>query len=287
MAAPTVATPRGASGALASSTTHAVTMPASATTGRGVLVVTTWDSAPVASTTSPGWAKIAEASAGSVGSALFYKRPGVTLAALTVALSFAEEGTYVVLAFDGAATSEDPTATSTTAATANGNPPTHTPAGGSRDYLWIAAHCNESLEVATAAPASYANLTTATGGASGGSTATAERALTAASENPGAFTSPAEDHVSWTIAVPPGATGPTATAAAPLGGLVSTAVAVVADRKLATATAQLGALTSHADAVIVSPPEPPPDPMPPQARGWRPRTGGPTPPPIVSYREVS
>lgn len=205
MAFPSVVAPRQASGALSSSTSHAIAMPASATTARGVLVVTTWDSAPVATTASSGWTKIAQSNAGSgsVGSALFYKRPGVTLSSLTVSLSFAEEGTYVVLAIDDAEPSENVTATSATATTANGNPPNHVPAGGARDYLWIAAHCNESLEVATTAPSGFANLTAAEGGSSGASTATAERTLNAASLDPGAFVSPAEDYIAWTIAVPP------------------------------------------------------------------------------------
>lgn len=89
------------------------------------------------------------------------------------------------------------------------------------------------------------------------------------------------------LALRPEPDGPTATAAAPLGALTSSAVATTATIRTATAAAPLGPLVSSAAAVVVAPPAPPPDPLPPRARGWRPRAGGPTHPPTVSYREVT
>ncbi len=178
-------------------------MPASATTARGVLVIFTADSAPTVTTASSGWTRLDGVNGATMGSTVFYKRPGVTLTTPTLSLSFAEEGTYIVLAFDGAEPTEDATLTGLAQSGANTNPPSHTPAGGARDYLWVAVRSGEAAVVATAAPASFSNLTSATGGASGASTSTAERQLNAASLDPGTFTSATEDCVGWTIAIPP------------------------------------------------------------------------------------
>ncbi len=246
MAFPSVVTPRGASGALASSTSHVVTMPASATTARGVLVIFTADSGPTVTTASSGWTKLDEIkNAALMGSTVFYKRPGVTLTTPTLNLSFAEEGTYIVLAFDGAEPTEDATLTGLAQTGANTNPPSHTPAGGARDYLWVAVRSGEAAVVATAAPASFSNLTSATGGASGASTSTAERQLNAASLDPGTFTSATEDCVGWTIAIPPAA--PTFTvhdAAASFAGAGALSVAGQATRQVTATFTGAGQLTA-------------------------------------------
>lgn len=243
MAFPSVVTPRGTSAALASATSHVVAMPASATTARGVLVIFTADSGPTFSITGTGWTLLGQAAnAAFMGSCVIYKRPGVTLAALTVNLSFAEEGTYVVLAVDGAAPAESPYVASFAVTGANTDPPSLTPTGGARDYLWVAVRTGEAAVIATAAPTSYAGLTSATGGASGASTSTAERSLNAASENPGAFTSATEDCVAWTIAIPPSSSDQSVTMAAgiPSGerfgaGTVTTGAASVTTASIPTA----------------------------------------------------
>ncbi len=218
MAFPSVVTPRGTSGALGAATSVVVAMPASATTARGVLVVFSADSAPTVTTSSTGWTRLNGIGHSTfVSSTVFWKRPGVTLTTLTVNLSISEEGSYVVLAVDGASPSEDPYLAGIAASGTNTDPPNLTPSGGARDYLWIAARSNESTTVASAAPASFTNLTTATGGASGASTATSERELNAASLNPGAFTSATEDAIAWTIAIPPGVADQSIT----VGGIAS------------------------------------------------------------------
>lgn len=99
----------------------------------------------------------------------------------------------------------------------NSNPPNLSSAtdllglidGSARDYLWIAARSGDSTVVATAAPASFSQLQTrAAAGTGGASTNTAERALNAAAQDPGTFTSASEQWVSWTLAVWAGAVTP-------------------------------------------------------------------------------
>lgn len=88
-----------------------------------------------------------------------------------------------------------------TAATVS-DPPSLTPAGGSADYLWFAAAASFS-GTATAAPTNYTNLQAFSASANplGG---VAQRALTAATENPGTFTGISTSFAdSCTIAVPP------------------------------------------------------------------------------------
>ena len=71
------------------------------------------------------------------------------------------------------------------------NPSSVTPTGGSKDYLFIAtAGHDDARSTFSAAPTNYSNLNAFSGGggASGCTGATAERQLTASSDDPGAFT---------------------------------------------------------------------------------------------------
>lgn len=93
------------------------------------------------------------------------------------------------------------------------NPGSLTPSGGSKAYLWLALYTIEGIGAAPSAiPTNYTSHATSTIATSGSTAATnarqawAYRALTAATEDPGAFTAPAaEDWSAWTIAVYPSA----------------------------------------------------------------------------------
>lgn len=86
------------------------------------------------------------------------------------------------------------------------DPPTLAPADGSQDYLWFAAAAS-SITTVTGAPTNYTNLQAPTSGTTlGGSVlGVAQRALTAASENPGTFTGGGSNGASATVAVAPAA----------------------------------------------------------------------------------
>lgn len=86
-----------------------------------------------------------------------------------------------------------------TGITANGDPPAATITGSAQDVLFLAALAT-GTSVASAAPASYGTLTTT--GASNTFMSTAERALNGTTDNPGAFTSAAQDWVAIAVAVP-------------------------------------------------------------------------------------
>lgn len=99
-----------------------------------------------------------------------------------------------------------------TANTANG--PALTPTGGSKDYLWLTAMAIEGEGTdPTAAPTDYTNFLVINTGITGavginGAIGSAERQLTASSEDPGAFTHPAEGWVAQTIAIHPAGASP-------------------------------------------------------------------------------
>ena len=95
------------------------------------------------------------------------------------------------------------------------DPPTVTPTGGSKDYLFLAVGTQDGeVGAYTAFPTNYANLIAAnsgTGGAAGSNVVMggASRQLTAASENPGAFThgTPITAWIAFAIAIHPAPTG--------------------------------------------------------------------------------
>lgn len=95
------------------------------------------------------------------------------------------------------------------AAVADADPPNLAPGVGAKDFLWLAAVAFDAQTVATAAPTNFTNLLTNAGDASGAcSISWARRELNAASLDPGAFTSAAQEYVAFTIAVEPVASGP-------------------------------------------------------------------------------
>lgn len=85
----------------------------------------------------------------------------------------------------------------------NGDPPNVSITGAAQDCLFIAALCTDAQVVASAAPASYGNLTTkAATNSAGASVSVADRNLNAASDNPGTFTNTTEQWVAFSIAIP-------------------------------------------------------------------------------------
>lgn len=85
----------------------------------------------------------------------------------------------------------------------NGDPPNVAITGSAQDCLFIAAVCTNAQTVASAAPASYSNLTTAAAtNVTGASVSVADRNLNATSDNPGTFTHASQPWIGWTIAIP-------------------------------------------------------------------------------------
>ena len=143
------------------------------------------------------------------------------------------------------------------------DPPSLTPTGGAKDYLWIACGSQARSDVdhdLTGAPSSYSNLnasaTTGGTGAGWSTGATAERQLNASSENPGAFTSTngiIGESAAVTIAIHPTTGGTTI-----VSPIASSTAAVTAPVIAITITSPVAASTASVvspvyKATIVSP----------------------------------
>jgi hypothetical protein len=85
----------------------------------------------------------------------------------------------------------------------NGDPPNVAISGAAQDCLFLAALCTDSQVVASAAPASYGNLTTkAATNTAGASVSVADRQLNATSDDPATFTNTTEQWIAFSIAIP-------------------------------------------------------------------------------------
>lgn len=114
-------------------------------------------------------------------------------------------GRYVTLRITGASGVVTGDFSFSASAAANSNPPSHSPAAGSADYLWIAARAGADSTGASAAPSGFSNLTSTPAGS--GSFSTSELSSTTATVDPATFTSPSATWLAYTVAVAPGVGG--------------------------------------------------------------------------------
>lgn len=200
MAAPATQTRNSGASAAADTTTHSINLPSGINPGETLIVIFSVDEAPTCTATG-GWWKLGQASNSTVVTSAVFWKVAEGSDNCTITTSTAQQSSHVSLRISGGGSV---TGTSANGNSTNSNPPLHTPPVGSKDYLWIATRSGDSTVVATVAPTNYGNLQTqAAAGTGGASTNTAERTLTASSENPGTFTSATEQWVSWTISVAP------------------------------------------------------------------------------------
>lgn len=92
-----------------------------------------------------------------------------------------------------------------TGATASADPPSQTPAGGAKDYLWIAGRVVTGSTAATGAPTNYTDLVSNASATTGSTLDTASRQFNASTENPGTFTGGSTTGPSsFTLSIAPG-----------------------------------------------------------------------------------
>jgi hypothetical protein len=135
-----------------------------------------------------------------------YGTPGGSSITITTDLSI--KAAFIAWRISGAENpaTQPPEAGLATGTSTTPDPPSLSPTGGAKDYLWIAATAGVSGQDVTAAPASYTDFQDSTTGIAGDdvTTASGERSLNAASEDPGTFTAvDSERWVAATIAVHP------------------------------------------------------------------------------------
>jgi hypothetical protein len=197
------------------STSHTVTMPSGVAAGDFLLIlgaqVTTTDF------TLAGWSELLNENVNRGGLVYAKIADGSEGASVTISSVGSTKPAWIAYRITGAA---DPTVTAPTLSTVatgtsvNPNATTCNP-GVSADYLWISFYTLAGEEAdddtwTTSAPASYTNLLQKTAGTAGTNTsgvlASAERQLTASSEDAGSFTTVTSVNNTWrafTIAIPP------------------------------------------------------------------------------------
>lgn len=189
-------------------TSHAITLPTGISAGDLLLVIFSCDGNRTISVNTgvsgTNWTIGDSQTNGTIVTGAWVWKIAEGSDALTLTSSGAEQSSHVSLRITGHDTTAPIDGTSANGSSTNSNPPSHTPANGSQDYLWIATRSGDSTVVATAAPSGYSNLQTQNAAGTGGaSTNTAEKSSTASSEDPATFTSASEQWVSYTLAISP------------------------------------------------------------------------------------
>lgn len=165
-------------------TTHPIVLPSGIVAGDLIFIVLGLAAAGIVLSPPAGFTLLD----GTSSFGAFYKvavggEGGTTVNATSASAQRAQWTAYRISGYGGSISR----GTIVTGSTANPNPPAVTPSwGASAATLFIAADTIFSSKTISTAPANYSNLLTAT--SSGAATGTAQRALTAASEDPGTFT---------------------------------------------------------------------------------------------------
>ena len=209
MAFPTPAA-RNTSATTSITTAHTVALPAGIVSGD--LLIAQFAGALTGTVNWPaGWTELFDTAAAgaqdviaAVADRVADGTEGASIAVTTPTGQRAAHDSYRIADYTG--TPEFATATGVDDNTGTADPPNLTPSWGAKDTLWLAGKALSAARLHSAYPASYVNGIGANTGADTAAHAdirSAERALNAASENPGTFTHAATSAswVCWTIAV--------------------------------------------------------------------------------------
>lgn len=216
MASPTVNSVKGANQTAGSANSLTCDYPASGiASGDTLIALGSADGNPsdLIWLTSDGWTNLAISGGVTAQGRIAYKKADGTEDGTTTTLTTddAEQKCGRIWAISGAS---DPTVTAPEQGTwvdgsSNIDPPSLTPSGGSDDYLFIAFYAHNDTNLATGYPTNYDDnqATQATSSGGGSADGVATRALTASSDDPGAFTNSTNAAKGQTIAIYPVAAG--------------------------------------------------------------------------------
>jgi hypothetical protein len=186
----------------AASTTHAVTLPASIVAGNLLMLSLVIDATGNSITTPAGWTTLVTQNSSGVTSSIIYKTAtgseGATVTVTSTSAKMAAIG-YQISGWQG--TPENSTVA--TGGTANPNSGSLTPSWGSADDLFLSVALIHGLVTTSVYPTNYTNgLTQGTTSTNAATVASAQRQLTAASDDPSAFTiSAGNSWVAYTVAI--------------------------------------------------------------------------------------
>lgn len=145
---------------------------------------------------------------------------GATITVTTSITTKSAHTSYRITGAENPSTQAPESQTGASGSGANADPPACTPTGGSKDYLFIAAAFNSNEFTFSVFPTNYTNGIQDNTGAAGaatinGTVGSAQRQLTAASDNPGTFTygTATSTWAAQTVVIHPPAGGSTGTVA--------------------------------------------------------------------------
>lgn len=238
-----------------STTTHSVSLPASIAAG-DLLVVYFGGWGGGTLTWPAGWTPLFDTSNGTAArlAAAYRFADGSEGGSISVTSSTSIRSAHISYRITGAHSSTAPVVgTATTGTSAAGDPPSLSPAGGAKDYLWLAGVGFGSTTAASAAPANYTNLLTRNDTNAG--VGSARRELNASSENPGGFTNPFSSWVANVVAIYPGPdfrNAAVAVAGASSCAIATQAVSFIAAPFVVAASATVGFVAGLATFVPVA-----------------------------------
>lgn len=187
-------------------TNQVVTLPGSLVVGNKLVAALSIDGATTA-TWPAGWDEILDANRTGVTVTVGVRTiDGSEGATVTVVTSASERSCHHCWQISGHDNAILPEAGSANGNSASPNPPSLTPTGGAKDYLWLAVACLQpGTNVATGFPASYTNTGQEAGPATAADSPIAwgRRELNAASEDPLAFSMTSSNWIAATVAIHP------------------------------------------------------------------------------------
>lgn len=199
--------------------THTVSLPSGITSGDLLLVGFGHATDTETPVFPAGWSLIVEtdnAGGGTEGLAIHMRRAdGTEGSTITVTTTGTTRSTHVALRISGDDTGTTPETSSAIANNAPPNPPSLTPTGGAKDYLWLAWGASSHAGTYTAFSTDYTYITplqianSVSGSATRSISGLCARQLNASSEDPSAWShdQSAAEMVAITMAVHPAPTG--------------------------------------------------------------------------------
>lgn len=206
-------------------TTHTIALPNGCATGKKLITFVGIDGTPTTTTKPTAWADII-ATANDGGNNIFlsvwerqidgsegFTGTGDTVTFATVTAQRSRHHTFLIASGHDTTTASEGASAGSAGTSTTPDPPSLTPGGGSKAYLWLALCTKDTSDSPVSAwPSGYTN----TGESSGGSFAASDVAIgwatkeaTASSDDPSAFTiGESEQWVAATVAVYPGTAAP-------------------------------------------------------------------------------
>ena len=192
-------------------TSHDVSLPSSIVVNDLLVAFFAYSGAFQAPTFPAGWTQVIHSNTNNIGATWAWRRAdgseGATIVVTTGAAARQSAHFVYKIKAGGLVQRPESRAFWSSGLSSTPNPDSYTPSGGAQDYLWLECVAADSGFVCSGASANYTDFATSDSGADVDASAAlsvAQRALNAASEDPGALTlEGSEGWLAITVSIPP------------------------------------------------------------------------------------